>query len=724
MSQGSFRHCLIVCVVIILLAACTNGGGSGNNSGDGITDTTAPTASVSTSPSAPTPDSSLISEITVFTISFSESMDTASLVIGGDMAGESDGGAWSQTSAKNDTLVISPKTTWSASTHRTLIINARDLAGNALATLTVIRDVSSGFVYYVDTNMADDSGDGLSPATAKKFIHTAVANAIAPATILVRAGDYRLSHALGTHVVIKEKVSLFGGYNADFTQRDPETNITTIEDRSDTSAGSLYSPHAAIIGDNSSDPITPATVIDGFTILGSTQAGAAYTSAMYLTGASPTVQNNILNGGGGSQSSVGLLNDSNATPHILNSSIDGGSGAASSLGMLNHAASPIIQDNTIDGGSGGTDTQGMYNDAMSSPTVQNNLIYSGSASISYGVNNLDDSPAIFRNNTIISNKHAFRNRSSSPSLQNNILMTTAGSNTYCFYEAIGTNSTPQTLRNNAFFNCSVLYLDRESGCTTDHDGDGDDRTCTIDEINALTDIAGGVSGNVSVDPQFIDIDGVDNDISTMTDNNWHLSIFTPASILQGGLNGIDEGWSLTDDKDGVIRPASGNAWSTGAYELAAFTHADYIDNFTCASAGCHDGATPEITGKSLSHADTTDMCEACHVTTTWVPVITPFDHSQVITSVCSDCHDGSYPNISYKSNTHPGTTDVCEGCHINTNWTTYKLPIDHNQVLATTACMDCHDGTIATGKGPTHISTSLDCDVCHTTDTWLGAPPP
>ena len=96
-----------------------------------------------------------------------------------------------------------------------------------------------------------------------------------------------------------------------------------------------------------------------------------------------------------------------------------------------------------------------------------------------------------------------------------------------------------------------------------------------------------------------------------------------------------------------------------------------------------------------------------------------FDHSTVAGQSCttSTCHDGVSPH-TYKSAMHPLTTELCESCHGTSSWRPVTLPFDHSQVV-TTVCMDCHDGKIATGKGPTHINTSLDCDVCHTTTGWL-----
>src|SRR5205807_163232 len=44
---------------------------------------------------------------------------------------------------------------------------------------------------------------------------------------------------------------------------------------------------------------------------------------------------------------------------------------------------------------------------------------------------------------------------------------------------------------------------------------------------------------------------------------------------------------------------------------------------------------------------------------------------------------------------------------------------EHTQARG--SCSTCHNGTMAQGKGPTHIVTDLECDACHTTLSWAGA---
>jgi len=155
-------------------------------------------------------------------------------------------------------------------------------------------------------------------------------------------------------------------------------------------------------------------------------------------------------------------------------------------------------------------------------------------------------------------------------IENNIIFTRTGSGSTCIAESVPTgtgSATPLSLRNNDVFNCAVLYVDYDMGCTGNADGDNNPQTCTLAEMNALTDInVVGVSANISVDPLLADIDGADNQLGTLADNNWHFSAASPASVTAGGLNGNDEGWSYITDMDNVLRPASGMPWSIGAYQ--------------------------------------------------------------------------------------------------------------------------------------------------------------
>ena len=156
--------------------------------------------------------------------------------------------------------------------------------------------------------------------------------------------------------------------------------------------------------------------------------------------------------------------------------------------------------------------------------------------------------------------------------------------------------------------------------------------------------------------------------------------------------------------------------STAQWLPAAVDHSTFVGN--CIS--CHDGII--ASGVSATHIPTTTLCDACHLKfpASWLD-ITPaaVNHSQVV-GVCFDCHNGTV--ASGKSATHITTTEICDACHQPgpTPWVPVApAAVDHTQVIG--VCSSCHDGTIATGKNPGHLVTTSECDICHTTGAWVPA---
>ena len=121
MLASPLRH-LILFLFFGLLLAC-GGGGSGSSIDDGGSPVGGgPVDSTAPSVTSQTPDR-LMAQSAIITVVFSESMDTSSLMLGGDLAAESNGGVWSNTANDNDTLSFNPATSWSANTNQKLIIN-------------------------------------------------------------------------------------------------------------------------------------------------------------------------------------------------------------------------------------------------------------------------------------------------------------------------------------------------------------------------------------------------------------------------------------------------------------------------------------------------------------------------------------------------------------------------------------------------------------------------
>jgi predicted CXXCH cytochrome family protein len=87
------------------------------------------------------------------------------------------------------------------------------------------------------------------------------------------------------------------------------------------------------------------------------------------------------------------------------------------------------------------------------------------------------------------------------------------------------------------------------------------------------------------------------------------------------------------------------------------------------------------------------------------------DHTQVLGN-CGTCHDGVI--ATGKHPTHISSGDTCDDCHTSAAW----LPATFDHTGITGNCQNCHDGTQATGKHLTHINTTNLCEDCHSTLVW------
>jgi Bacterial Ig-like domain len=584
-------------ILSISLAGC--GGSSG---GGGTSDTTAPAVTKTT----PDNGGALLPGDSI-TVNFNEPIDSSSVALGGDMALESDGGTVTksagygrtirvQSDATGTTLTIAPQTTWATGNDQTLTVDVKDMAGNSLPTLSLAYHIVDGIVYVsTPANGGDDANDG-TREHPKATIPAAISKAeilgydvnLAGA-VVVSQGTYQVNSAAtpATHVRLLEGISLYGGYSSDFSQRDTETHTTTIEDVSTKVTGDYQNPNRTIEAGNT---ITSGATVDGFTIQG-TQTGAGdYSAAFFNNGGSPILQNNKIHGGEGTKASIGVLIGNGAAPVIENNAIDaggggnesdgiaisysgsaiirgntirGGMGTSRGIGIINEsAASVILQNNTIIGSENSGESYGIWNlTAGSNTIIQNNTIFGGTGTNTWGIYNESGASPTIQNNTIdggtgttlsigIVNSGAAPSPSNSL-IQNNIVFTSPGSGQrYCLSE-VDFLSNPGSVENNDLFDCpTALYRDYPNN-----------NLSTIDAVNALTDTSAG--GNVSIDPVFVDTDGPDGDISTMADNDWHLSSSSPASPATVTQGGLDLSGDFTTDKDGKTRTVP---WSMGAYE--------------------------------------------------------------------------------------------------------------------------------------------------------------
>ena len=112
---------------------------------------------------------------------------------------------------------------------------------------------------------------------------------------------------------------------------------------------------------------------------------------------------------------------------------------------------------------------------------------------------------------------------------------------------------------------------------------------------------------------------------------------------------------------------------------ANFDHNERLG--TCEN--CHNGVI--ATGKSATHIPTTLDCDQCHKSFIDWTVVT-FDHSTVAELQCNSagCHDGVSDHIGKPSN-HPiiVTDNDCGACHRTTSWLPLITPFPHEQTTDT-----------------------------------------
>ncbi len=410
------------------------------------------------------------------------------------------------------------------------------------------------------------------------------------------------TQAYNESIVLEQGLIVKGGYNAQNWTRDRDVNETIIS-----------STDAIVVKANN---IQDTTLLDGFTIQSQCSTGKCYAIHTEFSSSKFTISNNTIHGGNGDTSFV-IFSDSSQSQILVNK-IYAGQSKYNSYGIYNNSADTTISKNYIHGGKGGTRTYGIYNkysqavisqntihggdivntsgnhgirdeynktDTSQASTIFNNIIYGGTGKQTYGIY-VDKATSVIQNNTIngghgqnASTGILLSSVSDGPAsavIQNNIIFTSHGTTyRYCIneYHASGYASDPSHLQNNNLFDCATaLYRDESStNYTTLTNGKPGD-----------ADVATTTSGNINIDDSsgqlFVDINGPDDDVTTLSDNNWQLKyppIAATCNVVFGGLDLSDDylldfsDISRTNNLSGLpCVPANGDAagWSIGAYE--------------------------------------------------------------------------------------------------------------------------------------------------------------
>lgn len=324
--------------------------------------------------------------------------------------------AVSTTNITNDTLVVTPAVTdsWQAG-HRNLnLLCTTNLGAVPLAASTSLFYLIPSDIRYVSASALDDSGDGMTVATAKRNIQAGIdsfsgcgSNACA---VLVAQGSYDPAFA-GGRIQLESGISLFGSYDPGFTTRQPTLKTSTIQ---------MVGVPAYCAGSTDTNPcvsvaadatVTSPVVVSGFTILSGDSA--PYMAGVFLDGTnSVRLIDNSINAGKGTASSYGVL-AINSSPYLVLNQISGGDCTnltcySAGVKMTSSAViNPVIIGNTIDSGKGdgdnvtsrgifyegsvGFDVSNIRQNIVSSSNLDNTSLTSTTNSIAFDVTSLSAS---------------------------------------------------------------------------------------------------------------------------------------------------------------------------------------------------------------------------------------------------------------------------------------------------------------------------------------------
>ena len=410
--------------------------------------------------------------------------------------------------------------------------------------------------YYADAAKADNSGDGLTWATAKKDVQNAIDLAVNGDQVWVKAGIYKPSACTTCNTtdrevsfVMKNGVAIYGGFTGIETmlsERSWVTNVTTLSGDIGTSNDNSDNSYHVIFNNNNG--LNSTAVMDGFTVTGG-NANTGITphnegGGMYNQNASPTITNTTFTGNSAAGGGGGMWNES-STPTITNTTFTGNSATGvGGGGMSNYLFStPTISNTTFAGNTVGYGGGGMSNLSFSSPAITNTTFTGNSGGTGGGMFNFDSSSPNITNTTFTGNSANFgggmyNEENSKPIIHNSIL----------WGNGIEIYNLPQSV---AIITHSIVQ--------------------------------GGYSGmgNLNLDPFYVDaanIAGTDN-IYRTADDGLRLKPCSPA-INTGDNTGV-----AATDITGATRIQQTTV-DMGAYENAY----NLSSSFLSADAECTDGA--------------------------------------------------------------------------------------------------------------------------------------
>ncbi len=261
-------------------------------------------------------------------------------------------------------------------------------------------------IRYVDASRPDDSGDGLSWATAHKSLQTALSAAVSGDKIWVASGTYKPTTSTSDRravFALKDDLAIYGGFTsgqANLSDRnpDPVTNGTVLSGDIDGNGnlsgnsyhiiknGGLQQERIAAGGPEPSE-LTASAILDGFKITGGNadhnfrdnSPDARLGGGMFLGSGSPTITNCL----------------------FQDNSADNSGGAVFNAGSPKFTKCTFVGNRTDFGGGGA-----FYSEGQGAPTeftkctFRNNIASSSGGAINCILNSTKITDCVFENNSV------------------------------------------------------------------------------------------------------------------------------------------------------------------------------------------------------------------------------------------------------------------------------------------------------------------------------------
>lgn len=350
------------------------------------------------------------------------------------------------------------------------------------------------------------------------------------AKVYVAEGTYTSDYSGTGNPVINmlDSISVYGGYSANFENRDIDDYETVVQDLS-AEGGTVDEPNRAVMVEST---VTSETILEGFSIVSGGPAN--YNSSVVIEG-NCIIRSNTIRG------------------------LDSGYGFYT-YGLYISGGATTIEKSLFTSLNASANTWGIYTENPNSLLIVNNIILPGSAvGRTYGIRDNNSTNTRLYNNIIDCGNGSAEAfcvyiNESAPKINNNILTNISeNGNVRGIYEFTQNTSTPLEVNNNNFWNVhlgTVLYRDNDTAGSTNIS------STTLMETS-LTAEGMSSSSNYDLDPVFNEASG-----------NYHLTPSSPTDIKTSGLDGITQDWLFTDDKNGNTRTGNGSTgWSIGPYEI-------------------------------------------------------------------------------------------------------------------------------------------------------------